>query len=234
MNIVAIGGGGFSESPDNLALEQYCLNLCEVAVPRVLFISTASGDADGYTARFFNAFSRLNCKTGSLSLFRPPPGDLSEYVNSYNLVYVGGGNTRSMLALWKEWSLDSILRKAWQNGVVLSGVSAGAICWFEWGITDSVPGRFYPLECLGYITGAACPHWNSEGARQPVVRSLVKDRTLQSCFGIENDTALHFKGQELHKTISLSSERDVFQIFLNGTGTLSESSVRPKSVLAGT
>src|SRR5918999_2983425 len=160
--IVAIGGGGFSEEPTNLALDRYVLGLTPRERPKVCFLGTASGDADGYVRRFRAAFAALGAEPSALSLFRPHTADLRAFLLEQDVVYVGGGNTRSLLALWREWGLDAILRAAWEGGAVLAGISAGMICWFEQGITDSVPGRLSPLAGLGFLPGSACPHYDAE------------------------------------------------------------------------
>src|SRR5581483_2471160 len=138
--IVAMGGGGFSMEPDNPLLDRYVLDLARVASPRVCFIPTASGDAADYIARFTAAFERLPCRPNVCSLYAPPHEDLRSFILAQDIFYVGGGNTRNLLALWREWGLDAMLREAWQGGAVLAGLSAGMICWFESGVTDSVPG----------------------------------------------------------------------------------------------
>ena len=149
--IIAMGGGGFSMEPDNLALDRYVLEQTDKSLPEVCFLPTASGDADSYLVKFYAAFAQLTCKPSHLSLFRLPAADLASFVFEKDVIYVGGGNTRSMLGLWREWGLDEILREAWNRGVVLAGLSVGAICWFEQGVTNSVPGRTETLTCLGLL-----------------------------------------------------------------------------------
>ncbi|MBA3922747.1 MAG: Type 1 glutamine amidotransferase-like domain-containing protein, partial [Nostocaceae cyanobacterium] len=119
-----MGGGGFSmeETP---SLDQCILGLSSKARPKVCFLPTASGDSDKYIARFYSAFTQLSCIPSHLSLFRPPTSDLRSFVMAQNIIYVGGGNTKNLIVLWKEWGLDQILRSAWENGVILAGLSAG-------------------------------------------------------------------------------------------------------------
>ena len=109
--IIAMGGGGFSMEPDNPLLDKYFVKRIGKRSPSVCFVPTAAGDADGYIVRFYAAFNRLPCKPTHLSLFRAPK-DLEKFVLSQDAIYVGGGNTKNMLALWREWNLDRILRKA--------------------------------------------------------------------------------------------------------------------------
>ena len=135
-NIVAIGGGGFGRSLGSLEIEKYIVSLSNKKRPKICFIPTASGDSSLYKLNFYRAFSKLDCITSHIDFFSRTE-NLEEKVLTQDIIYVGGGNTKSMLAVWKEWNLNKILRNAYEKGIVMSGVSAGAICWFEKGITDS-------------------------------------------------------------------------------------------------
>jgi peptidase E len=195
--IIALGGGGFSMEPENLTLDEYVLAQARSPSPSVLFLPTASGDADAYVLRFYTAFSGLPCRPSHLSLFRRTP-DLRACLLSQDVIYVGGGNTKSMLGVWREWGLPEILREAWSAGVVLAGISAGAICWFEQGLTDSFDGDLRPLQCLGFLRGSCCPHYDGEAARRPTYHQLVRRGDLLPGFAIDDGVALHFLGDDLH------------------------------------
>ena len=110
---------------------------------------------------------------------------MEDKIFKQDIIYVGGGNTKSMIAVWKEWNLHSLLRKAYENGIVMSGVSAGAICWFEKGISDSFAKELKIIDCLGIIEGIACPHFDEEKERKPFVENLLKSRIIESCVCIE-------------------------------------------------
>ncbi len=138
--IIALGGGGFSMEPENLSLDRYILEQAGVERPKVCFIGTASGDADGYLANFYTAFSSLDARPSYLPLFKRTP-DIRGRLLNQDVIYVGGGNTVSMLAVWREWGLPEVLEEAWHSGIILAGVSAGAMCWFEHGLTDSFEGK---------------------------------------------------------------------------------------------
>ena len=137
--LIAIGGGGFSMEPENPLLDLYCLNATGKSKPKVCFLGTASGDSPDYIARFYAAFANYDCKASHLAFFRKtsagavPLDEIATHLLSQDLIYVGGGNTRNMLAIWREWQVDKVLKQAWEQGCVLAGVSAGAICWFEIG-----------------------------------------------------------------------------------------------------
>lgn len=200
MQIVAMGGGGFSME-DNLALDRYILEQTRTDAPSVCFLPTASGDADAYVTRFYQAFLELGARPSVLSLFRLPTADLAAYLAEQDVVYVGGGNTRSMLALWREWKLDSILRDAAQHGTILAGLSAGAACWFSESITDAVPGRLTKQVGLGFLEGAFCAHYGTEVRRRPTVHKWVRTGRLTACYGVDNGAALHFRDGQLIRAI---------------------------------
>jgi len=162
--IVAIGGGGFSVEDYGLWQERYLLSLVQPgrARPKVLFIATASGDRELYQLRFLRAFSKLDCEPDCLAFFPyDMKRDYAAAVKEADLVFVGGGNTVAMVAVWREFGFDVALREAYQGGTVLAGISAGANCWFERYVTDSVPGGGV-REGLGLLPGTFCPHLDSE------------------------------------------------------------------------
>ena len=173
--IIALGGGGFSMEPENLALDEYVLAQARVPQPAVGFIPTASGDAEPYIVRFYEAFSGLPCRPSYLPLFCRTP-DLREYLLAQDVIYVGGGNTKSLLGVWREWGLPEVLREAWAAGVVLAGVSAGAVCWFEQGLSDAYAEALRPLQCLGFLAGSCCPHYDGEAGAPPHLSRAPADR----------------------------------------------------------
>jgi dipeptidase E len=200
--IIAMGGGGFSMEPDNPALDQYILQQTGKSEPAVCFLPTASADSDNYIVKFYAAFTEMDCRPTHLSLFRPPSADLESFVLENDVIYVSGGNTRSMLALWREWGMGEILRKAWGAGIILAGLSAGAICWFEQGVTDSVPGSLSTLSCLGFLPGSCCPHYDGEPQRRPAYHRLLSEDQILPGFGVDDGVALHFVDRELHRIVS--------------------------------
>ena len=111
-HIITMGGGGFSMEPENLALDRYVVAQSGKTDPKVCFLSQASGEGRDYIINFYKAFSELNCHPSHLSLFQPHTSDLESFLLAQDIIYVGGGNTKSMLALWREWNLPAILRRA--------------------------------------------------------------------------------------------------------------------------
>ena len=199
-HIIAIGGAAFAKPNEKPLFEEYILRQTHAKKPRILFLGTATGDSSRYVARFYETFSHLDCRPSHLPLFERTP-DLRKTILKQDAIFVGGGNTKSMLAVWREWGIDALLREAWMKGVVLSGVSAGAICWFEEGVTDSWEGKLMPLRCLGFLKGSCCPHWSGEKDRKPAYKKFLKSGKMKPGIAIDDYTAAHFVGQKLVKVI---------------------------------
>jgi len=212
-NIVAIGGGGFGRSLGDLYIEKYIVSLTKKERPKICFIPTASGDNDLYKLNFYRAFGKLNCLTTHLDFFSRTR-DIEEIILSQDIIYVGGGNTKSMLAVWRDWNLDAVLQKAYNNGIIMSGVSAGAICWFEKGITDSYSQRLEIINCLGFLKGIACPHFDEEEAREPYVMNLLTEAKIKSCICIEGYSALHVCGENEFKTVNFGVNKNCYKLYL--------------------
>jgi dipeptidase E len=210
--IIALGGGGFSMEPDNPLLDLYILKQAKKAKPQICFIPTASGDSENYISRDYYFFNQQDCKPSHLSLFEPPTRDLESFILEKDIVYVGGGNTKNLLALWKEWGLDDILRKAWNQGVVLAGLSAGSICWFEEGVTDSFGDGLEPIKCLGFLKGSNCPHYDGEIERRPAYHKLIESKKIQSGIATDDGVAIHYKEQGISKIVSSRPNAKAYSI----------------------
>ena len=199
--IVAMGGGGFSQEPDNPLLDDYVLSLAGGSRPRVCFLPTASGDDLAYVAGFFDAFSR-RAEATWLPLFARRDADLRGLLMDQDVIYVGGGNTANMLAIWQAHGVDAILREAWLAGVVLAGLSAGAICWFRHGVTDSFGTDLTAMEGgLALLEGSFCPHYDSQALRRPRYHELVS-AGLPGGWGCDDGVALVFEGDALSEVVS--------------------------------
>jgi dipeptidase E len=210
--IIAMGGGGFSMEPDNLALDQYILNQVNNPRPKVCFVPTASADSERYVLNFYEAFSRLEARPSYLSLFKPPTADLESFVLEKDVIYVSGGNTRNMLVLWREWGLDLILRKAYEAGIVLAGISAGANCWFEQCTTDSIPGDLTVLNCLGFLKGSFSPHYDGEAERRPALQRFLKAGQILPGYAVENSAAIHFVDEQPLRAICSQPTAKAFRV----------------------
>jgi dipeptidase E len=207
--IVGFGGHDVG-APEYRAIEDWLLGLTGKERPRVLFVPTASAESRDYVVRVYDAFSG-RADVDHLDLFPWPRAELRDLVLAQDLVYVGGGNTANMLAIWREHGLDEIVRDAWQAGVVLAGVSAGMICWFEAGVTDSYGPQLEGMECLGLIPGSACPHYDGEERRRPRYRELVDDG-FPSGYAADDGAALHFVGTELNEVLSIRDGATAYRV----------------------
>jgi peptidase E len=195
--IVVMGGGGFSMEPRNLRLDRYIFNLARRPNPRVAFVGTASGDSRDYLRRFYLAMKRHRCRPSDVSLFRRDGRDPAKLLLEQDVIYVGGGNTANLLAIWRLHGVDKVMREAWRRGTVLCGVSAGMICWFQSSVTDS----FGPLrelrDGLGILPGSACPHYDGEPNRRPTYHRLVRENILPAGYAADDGAAIHFVGPRI-------------------------------------
>jgi peptidase E len=211
-HIVALGGGGFSMEPRNPRLDDFILRLTGKKRPRVCFIGTASGDSDNYIARFSRAFAPPRARPAHLSLFKREVRDIRAFLLAQDVIYVGGGASANMLAVWRVHGVGASLRDAWQAGVVLAGISAGAICWFEDGITDSFgPPPRALRDGLGFLTGACCPHYDGEKHRRPALLELVQ-RGFPSTLALDDGAAAHFVGRALKEIVTSRRSARAFSV----------------------
>ncbi len=200
--VIALGGGGFSMEPENPLLDRYILQQCKKEIPKIGFIGTASGDDEGYIKKFYQAFHTENCEPTHLSLFKPHTREIKKYIMAQDILYVGGGNTKNLMALWREWELDVAIRQAYDKGTILAGLSAGSLCWFEDGITDSYGADLEPISCLGILRGSHCPHYDGEESRRPAYEKFIRDGIITSGYAADDGVALHFIDEELHEVVS--------------------------------
>ena len=212
--IIAMGGGGFSQEPHNLALDRYILEQAHKPDPSVTFLGQASGDSDTYITNYYTAFRQLGCRPSHLSLFKPHTADLEGFLMEQDVIYVGGGNTRSMLALWREWEVDIILRNALEAGIVLAGISAGAICWFRFATTDSIPFELNAIACLGFIDASCSPHYDHEHERRPRHHELLKAGKLTNGYGLDEGAALHFVDGQILRAVASRPDAQVYRVEL--------------------
>ena len=197
--IVALGGLG--EDGEAGVLIQFVLGLTGKERPRVCLVPTASAEAPEYIVRFYEELSGV-AQCSHISFFPWPPDGVREHVLSQDAVFVSGGNTANMLAVWRAHGFERVMREAWEQGVVLGGSSAGMICWFEAGVTDSFGPQLAGMpDGLGFLPGSACPHYDGEERRRPVYQELVAGGFPP---GIAADDAvgLHFVGTELKEAVS--------------------------------
>lgn len=213
-HIVTMGGGGFSMEPANPLLDDFILGLTGRRRPRVCFLPTASADSADYIARFHKAFPKTRATATHLPLFRRDATDLRRHLLLQDVIYVGGGNTANMLAIWRVHGVDRILRQAWKQGIVLCGVSAGMICWYERSCTDS----FGPLAALhdglAFLKGSACPHYDGETKRRPTLHRLIRTGALPTTLAADDGAALHFVGTTLREVVTSRPKARTYRVAL--------------------
>jgi dipeptidase E len=201
VTILALGGHWWE--PRN-AIDDFVLELTGKERPRVLLVPTARGDRDSDVVGFHETYGRRAGAT-HLSLFGIPPADIRGLVLEHDAVFVSGGNTANMLAVWRVHGLDAILREAWERGIVLAGSSAGSICWFEAGVTDSFRAELDGIECLGFLPGSNCPHYDGEDQRRPAYRRLLEEGFPHG-LAADDYVGLRFEGRELVEAVTSRSD----------------------------
>jgi aminopeptidase N len=211
--IIAIGGGGFGRVIKDLKIEQYIRSQSAKDNPKICFIPTATGDDASYIENFYKAFDALGCKTSHIDFFKRTI-NLRPHILDQDIIYVGGGNTKSMLAVWKEWGLDIILKEAYENNIIMSGVSAGAICWFKKGITDSWKDNQATIDCLGFVEGICCPHYDEEPERIPYVKKILVANEIAECYAIEGYAALHLIDDKPKYNVSFKKDTSCHHVLL--------------------
>jgi dipeptidase E len=217
-HIVAMGGGGFSMEPDNPLLDDFVLSLSRRHPARVCFISTASADSTSYIVNFYRSFSG-RCIPTDLTLFDSPllkrrparSSELAAFVAEQDVIYVGGGSTANLLALWRAHGLDVALRDAWSSGTVLSGVSAGMICWFGGGLTDSYGGLERLNDGLALIEATACPHYGVDEERRRAFHRAIAEG-MGAGFAADDGAALHFAGSSLVEVVSSRLDAAAYRV----------------------
>jgi peptidase E len=200
-HIVAMGGGGFLMEGRESLLDAYVLSLAGRPDPRVCYLGTAMGDAAPDIVAFYRAFPLERADASHLSLFQRDEHDPRAHLLAQDVIYVGGGNTVNMLAIWRAHGVDAALREAWEAGVVLCGMSAGSLCWFEAGITDSYGPLRALHDGLGLLPGSNCPHYDGEPQRRPTYQRAVADG-LPAGIAADDCCGLHFAGTELAEAVS--------------------------------
>jgi dipeptidase E len=223
MTIVAIGGGEISEG-ETLEIEKKIVELTGKENPQALFIPTASRDSQGYIQVFKQVYGeKLGCKTSALKLVEENPSQekVRKKILSADLIYVGGGNTKLMLKNWEKHNLGKYLKQAEQKGTILSGLSAGAVCWFEKAMTDSEKlekdNWNYTIEqMLGFIPNTVvCPHYNNPKIREKFQEYTKK--TEKRALGIEDCAALIIEDGK-YETIKSNPKANTYKI-KNGENT---------------
>lgn len=164
--------------------------------PRVCFILTASGDNPGYLSKSYAAMSELNCAVTHLQLFTQPNASVKEHLLNSDVIWVGGGSVANLLALWKLHEVDVVLREAYESGVILGGVSAGSLCWFQGGPTDSFGPELRPItNGLGFLPFGNAVHYDSEAKRRPMAHELIENETFKRIYATDDGVGILFENE---------------------------------------
>jgi dipeptidase E len=205
--IVAIGGGRFCDG-----LADLVVGLTSRRPARLLYVGTATGEDPAAALRVYDRFQG-KAEVRRVEFFPWPPDNLEELVLGSDAVFVGGGNPANMLAVWGVHGFDELLRRAWEQGVLLSGSSAGGICWFEHGVTDSFGPGLAPYDFLGFLPGSFCPHFDDEELRRPRYHELVAGG-FPSGYAADAGVGLHFVGGELREVVACFEGTTAYRVQL--------------------
>ena len=209
--IVGLGGAGSTEE-ETRRLLSYVVGLAGKASPRVCIVPTAAGDDADAVLRVYGLLP-TGAVPSNLPFFPWPPDNLRDFVLEHDVVFVCGGNTANALAIWRAHGFGDLLREAWQAGIVLTGWSAGMICWFEAGVTDSFGPELAGMrDGLGFIAGSACPHYDGEELRRPVYRRLVAEEGFPPGLALDDSAAAHFVGTELREVVASRPEARGYRV----------------------
>jgi peptidase E len=236
-HILAIGGfrPPGAQSEELPALITHALGLSGAAAPRVCVLNTAMGDEAGSYVRMYARLARYGARPSHLQLFSMPNvADPEDLLLSQDVIFVGGGSVANMVAVWRVHGLDQILRQAWAQGIVLAGVSAGAICWFTGGTTDSFGLPLRPFTGgLGLLAGSYCPHYSAEPQRRPAYQALVADGTLEPGIACDDGSAAHFADDELAGIVAEQPGATGYLVRPDGAGGCTEEALPPAVLLSG-
>jgi peptidase E len=216
--VVAFGGGGFSQESGNPLLDDYVLGLTGTADPRVCFLPTASGDADHYLVRFYNAF-RDRSRPSHISLFRRERGvpDIRSHLLAQDVIYVGGGSLVSLLGVWRAHGIDSILREAYDAGVIMCGLSAGSLCWFAEAVSG-YHGEVHRVPALGFLPHSNAVHYG-DGSRRGAFHCHLLEG-MPAGFAAEDGAALHFAGADLVDVVTSRPQAGAYKLERRGNRVL--------------
>ncbi len=217
--ILAMGGGGFTMGERTPALDRHVLALTGKPIPKICFIPTASGDTREQVLRFEERFGAWPCEPTVLSLFHLDESriDPTRHLLAQDAIYVGGGSMRNMLAVWRAHGVDRAMRAAWERGTLLAGVSAGAMCWFEGGISRS-GGAPEPVAGLGLLAGSLSVHLDGESERLPVYRRAVASGELPAGYAADDGAGLVFVGVRLEGCVASHEGARVIRVDPDGRG----------------
>jgi dipeptidase E len=224
---ILIAGGGFGE-----AFIRYMASLTGKKRPRLCFLPTASADGPAGMITWFRACAPLDVVPFAQESFVSSYGmnqSWEEVLLSMDGIVASGGNTLNQQAIWKAQGIDVILKEAWDRGIVLGGASAGSLCWFEEGTTDSRPKELTTVKCLGFLKGSHCPHYDREAPRRPLYHKLIGSGEMKPGYACDNDAGIYFEDNEVRRVVSTRAEAKVYYVSVVG-GKVVEKTLEPERI----
>jgi dipeptidase E len=209
---ILIAGGGF-----NTAFIRYLAQLTGKPRPKLLYLPTASADSPQGVISWYRSCSPLNVEASHQISFiasTQMPRSWEEVLLSVDGIVCSGGNTLNQQVIWKAHGIDAILRQAWDRGIVLGGASAGSLCWFEEGTTDSRPKELSTVQCLGFLKGSHCPHYDAEPGRRPLYHMLIGSGQMKPGYACDNDAGIYFEDNTVRRVVHTRADADVFHVSL--------------------
>jgi peptidase E len=226
--ILAIGGASVGPTSTDWPLHQYMLDLTGLERPRICFLGTASGDDADERAGFYATFAR-RAEATHLDLFGRRVDDVGAFLLEQDVIYVGGGNTANMLAIWRAHGVDKALKSAWEKGVLLAGWSAGANCWFDAALTDSFGPNLDPLrDGMRLLQGSFCPHYDSESLRRPRYEELVGSGGLPDGFAADDGVGLLFSGLDFAEAVASLPGQHAYRVERRKGKSVDETQIRAR------
>ena len=226
--ILAIGGVSLGPTSTDWPLHRYLLDLSGHERPRICYVGTAAGDNAADRAGFYETFAR-SAEATHLELFGRRVEDIDAFLLEQDVIYVGGGNTANMLAVWRVHGVDKAIRAAWDRGVILAGWSAGALCWFEGGITDSFGPDLGPIkDGLKLLAGTFCPHYDSESLRRPRYEELVGSGALADGFAADDGVGLLFEGRNFSEAVASLPGQHAYRVERRRGNAVEETQIRAR------
>jgi dipeptidase E len=207
---ILIAGGGF-----NTAFIRYLAQLTGKPRPRLLYLPTASADSPQGIIAWYRNCAPLNVEAShQISFIASTQQSRSweEVLLSVDGIVCSGGNTLNQQVIWKAHGIDVILRQAWDRGIVLGGASAGSLCWFEEGTTDSRPKELSIVQCLGFLKGSHCPHYDAEPGRRPLYHKLIASGQMKPGYACDNDAGIYFEDNTVKRVVHTRADADVFHV----------------------
>jgi dipeptidase E len=211
---ILVFGGGY-----NPPFLRYFASLTGKTTPRLCFLPTASADSAANIVNWYQTCADLNVKPFAQRMFinsYEQKQSFEEVLLSMDGIVVGGGNTLNMMAIWKAQGIDQILKTAWDRGIVLGGGSAGSLCWFEHGTTDSRPKEITKVDCLGFLKGSHCPHFDSEPSRRPRYHAYIKSKEFKPGYAVDDRAAIYFEDNEVKKVVAINADSNAYYVYEEG------------------